>query len=154
MLKTFVVAAIALLPMQAAAQVPTELAGCTVLVRSAIHYAAAGCPGDRPACIVPFGVSPVPGTAPTVASPPPPPTAPARDRDRDRDRPRNRDRDRDRTSGRQCHPAYSGCLDLNAEDLDCADIGDRQLTVYDVNVDPYHLDARGPGNGITCDDIG
>jgi len=40
-------------------------------------------------------------------------------------------------------------------DLDCAEIGYAVLQVWDVNDDPYDLDALGiPGNGWTCDGIG
>ena len=35
----------------------------------------------------------------------------------------------------ECHPAYSGCLPV-VYDLDCAEIGDAVLQVYDPGYDP------------------
>jgi hypothetical protein len=50
-----------------------------------------------------------------------------------------------------CHPAYGGCLPI-VEDLDCPEINNQQVEVFDPSNDPYGLDvARGAGNGITCD---
>jgi hypothetical protein len=51
----------------------------------------------------------------------------------------------------ECHPAYGDCLPV-VDDLNCNDIGDKQVEVLNVDDDPYGLDdANGPGNGITCD---
>lgn len=57
-------------------------------------------------------------------------------------------------SGDPCNPAYGGCLPV-VDDLNCGDIGNQQVEVFDVDNDPYGLDVRnGPGNGVTCDDRG
>ena len=58
------------------------------------------------------------------------------------------------TSAQDCHYAYGGCLPV-VYDLDCADIGNAVVEVWDVNDDPYGLDVLyGPGNGWTCDGVG
>jgi hypothetical protein len=59
-------------------------------------------------------------------------------------------------SAQSCHPAYGGCLPYYEWDaLNCADIGYQVVQVWDVNWDPYNLDALyRPGNGWTCDGIG
>lgn len=56
----------------------------------------------------------------------------------------------------ECHPAYGGCLPYYEGDaLNCADIGDQAVEVWDPNIDPYNLDAINvAGNGWTCDGIG
>lgn len=54
----------------------------------------------------------------------------------------------------ECHYAYGGCLPY-VDDLNCDDIGNAVLEVWDVYDDPYRLDdAYGPGNGWTCDGVG
>lgn len=59
-------------------------------------------------------------------------------------------------SAQSCHPAYGGCLpyyDGNA--LNCADIGEQVVEVWDPYNDLYNLDAINvAGNGWTCDGIG
>jgi hypothetical protein len=51
-----------------------------------------------------------------------------------------------------CHPAYGGCLPI-VEDLDCLEIDDLQVQVFDPRENPYGLDvSRGVGHGIACDD--
>ncbi|MFT4038133.1 MAG: hypothetical protein QM692_08150 [Thermomicrobiales bacterium] len=59
-------------------------------------------------------------------------------------------------AAQSCHPAYGGCLPYYEWDaLNCADIGYQVVQVWDVNWDPYNLDALyRPGNGWTCDGIG
>jgi endonuclease YncB( thermonuclease family) len=55
-----------------------------------------------------------------------------------------------------CHPDYLTCIPIKgdgsgsgaANDLDCPDIG-KQVTLRQVGVDPYRLDAD--GDGIGCD---
>jgi hypothetical protein len=50
-------------------------------------------------------------------------------------------------SAQECHYAYGGCLPY-VDDLNCEDIGNAVLEVWDVYDDPYRLDdAYGPGNG-------
>jgi hypothetical protein len=60
------------------------------------------------------------------------------------------------TASQDCHPAYGRCLpNLPGDALNCDDIGNQQLEVFDKGVDPYNLDAINErGNGVTCDDIG
>jgi hypothetical protein len=58
------------------------------------------------------------------------------------------------TSAQDCHYAYGGCLPV-VDDLDCAEIGNAVVAVWDVSDDPYGLDVLyGPGNGWTCDGVG
>lgn len=55
-----------------------------------------------------------------------------------------------------CHPAYGGCLPYYEGDaMNCADIGEQVVQVWDPYWDPYNLDTLyGVGNGWTCDGIG
>jgi hypothetical protein len=54
----------------------------------------------------------------------------------------------------ECHYAYGGCLPY-VDDLNCEDIDNAVLQVWDIYDDPYRLDdAYGPGNGWTCDGVG
>jgi hypothetical protein len=56
-------------------------------------------------------------------------------------------------SAQDRHYARGGCLPY-LDDLDCADIGDAVIEVWDVYDDPYELDVLyGPGNGWTCDGV-
>lgn len=57
------------------------------------------------------------------------------------------------SSGNNCHPSYSGCLDANAKDYDCkGGSGDGPLYVEGpvqiLGSDPFELD--GNGDGIGC----
>src|SRR4051812_39590083 len=53
-----------------------------------------------------------------------------------------------------CNPAYiptaSYCIPNSPTDLNCDNIGDRQIQLVDPNNDPYGLDDVGVGDGITC----
>lgn len=55
-----------------------------------------------------------------------------------------------------CHPAYGGCLPYyDGDAMNCDDIGNQVVQVYDPAWDPYNLDVLyGVGNGWTCDGIG
>jgi endonuclease YncB( thermonuclease family) len=60
------------------------------------------------------------------------------------------------SGGSSCHPDYVTCIPIkgdgsgngDANDLDCGDIG-KKVTLRQVGVDPYRLDADGDGFG--CD---